>query len=243
MTRKILIVTGAGISVDSGIPTFRHSGEDSIWKKFPPEIYCNFELFSSRGHKDSKFVEEVQQFYQDRKVDLQSKLPNIAHHLCQKMQDQFGAEIITTNIDDLHEKAGSKDVLHLHGDFSSYECVKCGHEWGYDDDVKNCSKCGSYHTKPKIVFFGEPAPKYAEFSEKLQELDDGDTIIFVGMSGDVINPGYWLQNFCPARNMVNTVWINPELPPDHPFYGIYPFSEIIREPASVGLQTIFDRMM
>ncbi|RAX54250.1 hypothetical protein CCY99_04360 [Helicobacter sp. 16-1353] len=184
---KIIVFSGAGISAESGIATFRDS--DGLWAKHDPNTICNYRNWESN-------YELVHSFYNKRRKELESKLPNPAHKLIKRLEDEFGIINITQNIDNLFEKAGCKNVVHLHGELTSLRCIRCECiiEIGYKAyDFSPCPKCGAERLKPNVVFFYENAPKYAELYTIFNNICDDDIVLVIGTSGEVVNICYLLN--------------------------------------------------
>jgi NAD-dependent deacetylase len=145
---KVVILTGAGISAESGIATFRDSG--GLWENFHIEDVC------VRGCLE-KNREKVNQFYDYRRIELMSVQPNKAHKTIATIKAKYSDSIavITQNVDDLFERAGCEDVIHLHGFLTSIRCEGCNHQSdiGYQsiEAYSTCSKCGC-SMRPDIVF-------------------------------------------------------------------------------------------
>ncbi len=158
--RVITALTGAGVSAESGIPTFRDPG--GIWEKFKPEQLANFEAFMS----DPDFVWS---WYQHRREIMRDVKPNPGHFALAKMENLFDEfNLITQNIDNLHQRAGSKNITELHGNIERNYCIKC-HKQYFDIDLsrKQVLKCDCGGLiRPDVVWFGEMLPynalKFAE---------------------------------------------------------------------------------
>jgi NAD-dependent deacetylase len=182
---KVLVLSGAGISAESGISTFRDS--DGLWEEYSVEDICTVGCLVVNR-------EETIEFYDKRRLDLTDKKPNHAHKVLAELKNRYPdeIEIITQNVDDLFEKAGvaHKDVVHLHGYLTDVECEDCGfiYNIGYTKLQENnegvCPHCNSPQVRPFIVMFGEPAPMYEKLS---QELQDCELIVVIGTSGNVIS--------------------------------------------------------
>jgi NAD-dependent deacetylase len=173
----VVVLTGAGISAPSGLPTFRND-PDSFWTKHDPDIVCNTNLRHSEKHLE---------FNKMFKHTLKSVFPNLAHKLISKMQRLYGTsrvKVYTTNIDDLHEQAGTYCV-HLHGEIRKIRCESC--EWSSDtglssDVPEDCPKCGS-QVRTNVLLFGEPlGPEYEQILEDIQNLRPSDLFISIGSS-------------------------------------------------------------
>ncbi|QSZ42102.1 NAD-dependent deacetylase [Sulfurimonas aquatica] len=185
---KVIIFSGAGISAESGISTFRDS--DGLWENYKIEDIC------SAGCLDFNYQETID-FYDKRREDISDKKPNRAHLEIKKLYDKYPTKIklITQNVDDMFEKAGCKNVLHLHGFVREVWCEKCGFldDIGYDKLKDTYDSCPECHNKlrPNVVFFGEAAPKYQDLYD---ELNDCEAFIVIGTSGNVINTDMFLSN-------------------------------------------------
>ena len=150
---EITVITGAGFSQASGIPTFR--GKNGLWKNYDPSELATPSAFK----KDPKLIWE---WYKWRLNIVLNAKPNPAHlTLAEIEQDGFNIVILTQNVDDLHERAGSQNVIHLHGEIRQARCVSCGGRfiWTKDllkivDDIPKCNKCSSF-CRPDVVWFGE----------------------------------------------------------------------------------------
>jgi NAD-dependent deacetylase len=186
---KVLILSGAGISAESGISTFRDS--DGLWENHRIEDVC------MAGCLDTN-EEATKKFYDARRLDIKDKTPNYAHKLIVELKQKYPNDIsvLTQNVDDLFEKAGIADneIVHLHGFLRELRCRGCNKifEIGYvnqDNYAKECPSCKS-KLRPNIVFFGEPAPKYEILT---QELNKCELIVIIGTSGNVLDVTYFAQ--------------------------------------------------
>ncbi len=185
---KVIIFSGAGVSAESGISTFRDNG--GLWDKYRVEEICTEGCLET--NRDATI-----DFYDARRKDLKDKVPNYAHILIAKLKEKYPKEIaiITQNVDDMFEKAGCKEIIHLHGFMREIRCEKCGliEDIGYeaqDKAHKNCPTCKAT-MRPNIVFFNESAPKYEEMYD---ELDDCKMLVVIGTSGAVINTDSFLSS-------------------------------------------------
>lgn len=173
--------TGAGISVESGIPPFR--GKNGLWNKIDP-IFLEISYFQKKPLQSWQKIKEV--FY-DRFCDAQ---PNIAHITLAKMEERsFLESIITQNIDHLHQKAGSKYVYELHGTYKNLVCTECGSEYDYRFADLNylpptCFVCKGI-LKPDLVFFNEPIPAYAK-KKSFEEAEKADVLLIIGTNAEVL---------------------------------------------------------
>jgi len=173
--------TGAGISVESGIPPFR--GENGLWNTTDP-IFLEIEFFNKKPFQSWQKIKEI--FY-DKLGDAE---PNIAHDILAKMEKRsFLETVITQNIDHLHQKAGSRHVYELHGTYTQLVCVNCSSE--YDKSFADlnylpptCFVCKGI-LKPDIVFFNEPIPEFAK-KRSFQEANKADVLIIIGTNAEVL---------------------------------------------------------
>lgn len=184
---RILFLTGAGISAESGLSTFR--SEDGLWNKHRVEDVATIEAY----YRNQDYVHD---FYNNMKTELWNTSPNNAHLAITKLQQEYPAEvnIVTQNVDTLHEKAKSKNVYHIHGQINQAVCMNCGHvleTWG---DVSSETACTNCHIigmmKPNIVFFGENL-LYMDKVDGL--LRTSDLFISVGTSGLVFPAAGFVQ--------------------------------------------------
>ncbi|QHS59502.1 SIR2 family NAD-dependent protein deacylase [Chitinophaga agri] len=155
MKPRLVVLTGAGISAESGLRTFRDS--DGLW-----EGYNVYEVASPQGWQ--KNPQLVLDFYNMRRQDVKAALPNAAHLGLAALQEKFDVEIITQNIDDLHERAGSKKVLHLHGEIFKMRSVLDEHRSypvTWDINIGDMAPDGG-QLRPDIVWFGESVPRISE---------------------------------------------------------------------------------
>lgn len=190
---RILIFAGAGISQESGLSTFRDNG--GLWEQYDVMKICNFKQFLVDVESSSNGRMEMFDFYNMRKREIHKAEPNIAHYTIASWQQKFGVDrvkIVTSNIDDLFERAGCSGVVHVHGETEHMHCAACGYNWHigdseFDAEAK-CPECDSHFTKPNVVFFGEHAPEYATMHEIFnpKSYQKGDIIFYIGSSMTVI---------------------------------------------------------
>ncbi len=177
--KHIFVLTGAGISAESGLATFRSS--DGLWNNHKVEDVATIEAFE-------KNPQYVRSFYNDLKPELLVAEPNAAHLCLTKLQREYRGtvDIITQNVDTLHEKAGSKDIYHIHGRIDEAMCTNCKNvltSWENVDETTVCKHCGAVGMfKPNIVFFGEMPLYMYEVEKKLRECD---LFVSIGTSGVV----------------------------------------------------------
>ncbi len=225
--KKLVVFTGAGVSADSGLATFRDS--DGTWGNYKIEEVCIPEAldFNRRG---------VIRFYNDRRREMLSALPNPAHLAIAALERDFDVEVITQNVDNLHERAGSTRILHLHGELTKLRSTDDpslivpfdGVEQGLDDLAPDGSLL-----RPHIVFFGEPVP---EFERAAALAAEADVFMVVGTSLAVY----------PAASLVRC--IRPDVPvyvvdPGRPaIRGIRNPLEVIRKRAAEGVPELVERL-
>lgn len=184
MDKKVIILSGAGLSASSGISTFRD--KDGLWENHDINEICMVGCLNWN-------YEATINFYNQRREDIKDKKPNNAHKMIARLKEKYPniIEVITQNVDDLLEKAKCEDIIHLHGFLQELRCMSCDDIVNIKYDMQNstnsiCKKCGA-KMRPNIVFFGEAAPMY----EKLYEvLEDCGLLVVVGTSGNVIDVSY-----------------------------------------------------
>jgi NAD-dependent deacetylase len=176
---RVAALTGAGISAESGVPTFR--GANGLWSKLKPEELANFDAFLRNP-------ELVSEWYKHRREVTRVAQPNPAHYALVEMEKMFPQfTLITQNIDNLHRRAGSRNIAELHGNIEKNYCLDCGARYdGKDFDANNsfrCSKCGGL-IRPDIVWFGEMLPPDQwEVAEKAAE--SAEAMLVIGTSAVV----------------------------------------------------------
>ena len=184
--RNIVILTGAGISAESGLRTFR--AEDGLWEDHRVEDVATPQAFR-------RDPELVQRFYDERRVNVLAAEPNAAHQALARLDESWDGEllIVTQNIDDLHERAGAKRVLHMHGEALSAWCTACDarHRWtGMLLDRPPCPACGVRALRPDIVWFGEMPYRMDEIFAALAR---ADLFVSIGTSGAVYPAAGFVQ--------------------------------------------------
>jgi len=177
-SKSIVFFTGAGISAESGIPTFR--GKDGIWNKLKPEELANFDAFL-------KNPELVWEWYKHRKQIIKESKPNAGHLAIAEAQNIFPkVSVVTQNIDNLHRRAGSKTVYELHGNIERNYCIKCktfyNEELDFSTGIPKC-KCGGL-IRPDVVWFGEFLPE-DQFNLSEKAAENGDIFFIIGTSAVV----------------------------------------------------------
>jgi NAD-dependent deacetylase len=186
-TRNIVILTGAGISAESGLATFRDA--DGLWEGHRIEDVATPEAF----RRDPALV---QAFYDARRARLKEVEPNAAHVALARLDANWPGEllIVTQNVDDLHERAGAERVLHMHGELKSAWCLACGERSGWEEDLRaapRCPSCGAAgKLRPDIVWFGEMPYEMERIEQALME---ADLFVSIGTSGAVYPAAGFVQ--------------------------------------------------
>jgi NAD-dependent deacetylase len=185
--RNIVVLTGAGVSAESGLATFRRPG--GLWEGHRVEDVCTPEAF----RRDPALV---QSFYDARRANLKTVAPNAAHRALARLDAQWPGEllIVTQNVDDLHERAGAKRVLHMHGELKSAWCLACDARMPWEDDLGSgpaCPACGTAgRLRPDIVWFGEMPYEMERIDRALM---DADLFVSIGTSGAVYPAAGFIQ--------------------------------------------------
>jgi NAD-dependent deacetylase len=176
--RNIVILTGAGVSAESGVPTFR--GPDGLWEGHRVEDVATPQAFRRNS-------ELVQRFYDERRAALARVEPNDAHRALARLDAEWTGDflLVTQNVDDLHERGGSQRLLHMHGELKRALCTGCGAApvWsGTLSDNPPCPRCEAPQLRPDIVWFGEMPYHMAEIE---RAIDACDLFVSIGTSGAV----------------------------------------------------------
>jgi len=210
MKTQIVILTGAGISADSGVATFRDHG--GLWEGHRPEEVATPQAWAADPAM-------VWRFYQMRRASLKDVEPNPGHFAIAELQRRaktagVPCTLVTQNVDDLHERAGSTDLLHMHGELVKLRCERCDHHETNDHDLEGdrwipCRSCGYEKLRPDIVWFGE-IPFHLD---RIEEVMAGCTqFLSVGTSG-VVYPAAGLLHL--ARSRGAETWVNSLDPPEN----------------------------
>jgi len=225
--RKLVILTGAGMSAESGIKTFREAG--GLW-----EEYDVAEVASPMGWAKNR--ELVLRFYNERRKQLESVKPNAGHSGVAALEKYFDVHVITQNIDNLHERAGSTKVLHLHGELTKARSTahpELIYDIGYKDiNVGDCCERGS-QLRPYIVWFGEAVPM---MDEAVRITSTADIFVLIGSSLNVY-PAAGLIEYAPSGASMFLI---------DPNEVAVPFNlqvEIIKEPASKGVEILAKKLL
>ena len=219
--KKLVVLSGAGISVESGLTTFR--GDGGLWEGHRVEEVASIEAWE-------KDPQKVLRFYNQRRASLLEAVPNKAHQILADLTKHFHVHIITQNIDDLHERAGSRNVLHLHGEIlKKRSCLNKHKLYPYDGDIA----LGDYapdggQFRPHIVWFGEAVPLLQEAAMLVQK---ADIFVIIGTSLQVY-PAASLLHYAPKESSIYCIDPNPVKLPQIP--GI----KSIPATASQGMQEL-----
>ena len=194
---RITVLTGAGISAESGIRTFRAT--DGLWEEHRIE-----DVATPEGFRRDPVL--VHRFYNMRRADAARARPNAAHKALARLAKSHDVTLITQHVDDLHERGGSPEVIHMHGSLLGALCANCGHRWPATLVMRSldpCPSCGKPATRPDIVWFGE-IPYHMDRIWKAVE--DADIFAAIGTSGQVYPAAGLAQH--ARRNGAETVELN-----------------------------------
>lgn len=195
--RNIVVLTGAGISAESGLATFR--GPDGLWEGHRVEDVCTPQAFA----QDPALVHA---FYDARREKLGAVQPNAAHEALARLDREWPGELllVTQNVDDLHERAGSTRLLHMHGELASGWCLACNERFDWSGPMGTgapCPECGvEGKVRPDIVWFGEMPYGLDRIDQSLQHCD---LFVSIGTSGAVYPAAGFVQTarYCGARTL------------------------------------------
>lgn len=186
--RNIVVLTGAGVSAESGLSTFR--GPDGLWEGHRVEDVATPEAF----HRDPLLVHS---FYDERHARMKAVEPNPAHHALARLDAEWPGKLllVTQNIDDLHERAGSKRLVHMHGELTKGWCLGCDRHFDWSGPMGMAAKCPCCETnglvRPDIVWFGEMPYGMARIEDELQRCD---LFVSIGTSGAVYPAAGFVQS-------------------------------------------------
>ena len=198
--KKIVFVTGAGISQESGIPTFR--GNDGLWRKYDPMQLATIDAF----YQNPKLVWE---WYEDRRKNILVAKPNAGHVAISDLAKYKEVWVLTQNIDGLHQRAGSKNVLELHGSIITIKCTVCDFK---DKIISNFSqvppvcKCGNI-LRPDVIWFGEPLPQDV-WNEAMVQASQCDVMV-VAVTSLAVSPANLLPVYAKQNGAI-MIEVNPE---------------------------------
>ena len=203
-TQRIVVLTGAGVSAESGLPTFRGAG--GLWEGQRVEDVATPEAFA-------RDPAAVLRFYDVRRRQLIGAEvgPNPAHRALAELEQQFAGEvlIVTQNIDDLHERAGTRHLIHMHGELLKARCTGCGSVHGWRDDLEPrppCPACGALRLRPHVVWFGEMPLEMDRIGDALKT---ADLFLSIGTSGNVYPAAGFVAEVA-ARGRARTIEVNLE---------------------------------
>ncbi|MEE2643388.1 MAG: NAD-dependent deacylase [Myxococcota bacterium] len=224
--QRVVVLSGAGISAESGIKTFR--GSDGLW-----EGHNVMEVASPEGF--ARNPELVLHFYNLRRAQLREVEPNEGHRALARLESHYQVQVITQNVDDLHERGGSSEVLHLHGELRKARSIEDSElivDWLDDLNLGDLGPDGA-QLRPHIVWFGESVPLIQEAAHLVA---GADRLIVVGTSLQVY-PAAGLIELAPRGCPVTLIDPStPELP-----FGLD--VELINEPATIGLPRLVDQLL
>ncbi|WP_372890551.1 NAD-dependent deacylase [Rhodosalinus sp.] len=198
---RVLILTGAGISADSGLGTFRDAG--GLWTRYPLE-----EVATPEGWR--RDPAKVMEFYNARRAQAAAAVPNPAHEALARLEAALdgGVTIVTQNVDSLHEAAGARNVIHMHGRLDGALCAVCEHRWPAPvrmAPADPCPACGAPATRPDVVWFGEMPYRMEAI---LAALSQADLFVSIGTSGEVYPAAGFVEE--AAAQGIRTLELNLE---------------------------------
>jgi NAD-dependent deacetylase len=225
----VVVLTGAGISAESGVPTFRDA--DGLWEGHRVEDVATPEAFERQPTT-------VHRFYDARRAALATVGPNPAHRALARLEAAVGDDllVVTQNIDDLHERAGSARVLHMHGELRSALCRSCGGRFRWEGvmhDFPPCPGCGTTELRPDVVWFGEIP---YQMDRIFAALEAADLFVSIGTSGAV----YPAAGFVQAASAYGARTLELNLVPSD---GSHFFDEARHGPASELVPTWVEELL
>ncbi|MCC6383572.1 MAG: NAD-dependent deacylase [Bacteroidia bacterium] len=225
--QRIVVFTGAGISAESGIRTFRDSG--GLWEQYDIREVATPEAFESNP-------ELVISFYNSRRKQVLDAQPNEAHKALARLEDKFSVQVITQNIDDLHERAGSTHVMHLHGEIRKVRSTRFPELVylinGWEQKKEDLCEKG-FPLRPHIVWFGEMVP-YMDLA--IEHISSADLLMIIGTSLEVW-PSAGLIHY--ASDEIPKFYIDPKA---HPVNKI-PDLKLISQPAGIAVPELVDQLL
>ena len=226
---NIVILTGAGLSAESGLGTFR--GKDGLWTRFDLDEVATPEGFARNPVK-------VHEFYNLRRGWLREARPNAAHCALAKLEREFRGNVLTVtqNIDALHEAAGTKNLIHMHGELGKALCAECGLSLPWQEDLSvttPCPSCGEAAMRPDVVWFGETPREMERIDAALAACD---LFVSIGTSGAVYPAAGFVAE--ARRAGAHTVELNLE-----PSEGASLFAEALYGPATEVVPAYVERLL
>ena len=229
--KKIVVFSGAGMSAESGINTFRDS--DGLWENYKIEDVATPEAWLRNP-------EMVQDFYNQRRKNILDAQPNSAHQIIADLEKSFEVQVITQNIDDLHERAGSQQVLHLHGNIRLAKSSKPNaqystdfyHIYGWQLDLEKDRCPEGYPLRPHVVWFGEAVPAYEEAVEMIQH---ADIFIVIGSTLSVY----------PVAGLIHEISKHCEayyIDPQANYSRVPEQFQCLKMTATAGMQQLFNKL-
>ncbi len=221
--QSIAVLTGAGISAESGIPTFR--GSDGLWRNYRAE-----DLATPEAYAQNPLL--VWEWYKMRFETVLKAEPNAAHHALVKLAKEKELTLVTQNVDGLHERAGSQNVLELHGNITKSRCERCRFLEALQEGCEIppvCTRCGS-RTRPNVVWFGETLPQEV-FQNAARAFASCEVALIIGTSG-VVEPAASLARLAKQQGAI-VIEINPTKTPLSFIAGLS-----LRKNASDGLKEL-----
>ena len=204
--RRVLVLTGAGVSAESGVPTFRGGGNTAVWKGLPFDVISSAEMLERN-------LPAVWEWFDYRRDFMDGLMPNAAHHEIARWQERFPEfTLVTQNIDGLHQKAGSRDVIELHGNIWRARCITCRAFYDMTSGKKRpeaCLECGD-SLRPDVVLFGELLPPGA-FERAAERAASCELCIVIGTSG-LVYPAAGLPEIAKSAGAF-LCEVNPEPTP------------------------------
>ncbi len=227
--QKIVVLTGAGISAESGIRTFRDAG--GLW-----EGYDVMEVASPEGWRKNRDL--VIDFYNQRRRQLHEVEPNAAHFALKELEELYNVVVVTQNVDNLHERGGSSNIIHLHGELIKVRSTvdpSLVYEWTKDLNIgDNCDK-GS-QLRPHIVWYGESVPM---LEKALSEITSANHVIIIGTSMQVY-PAASLVGYAPPRASI--YYVDPRPSINYELSGRKNL-HVVEENASTGVRAVVDLLL
>ena len=227
---NLVVLTGAGVSAESGLATFRDLG--GLWAQVRLEEVATPEAFAADPGR-------VQGFYDARRAQLRRVAPNPAHHALARLEREWRRGevlLVTQNVDDLHERAGSRRLLHMHGELRRARCLACGADSPWEEDIAPASRCPACglpgRLRPHVVWFGEVPLHMEEISSAVAACD---VFVSVGTSGQVW-PAAGFVRMLPAG--ARSIEVNPMATEVSPA-----FREHRRGPASVEVPRLVAELL